>query len=308
MHYISGFETAIESKWSIKTILSILKNEVYIGNLEQGKRTQVNYKVKKQILKSKQDWIKVENTHESIIAKEDFSIVQELLLIDTRRAANEKDIYLFSGFLECAHCKDSLTRRIVYSNKKKYSYYTCRQSNGKIKCSHVNIREDDLEKAVFETLKIYIGILTEKLNLLKLIGNIPLNQTEILNIEEKIELKKSKIKKYQIFKDFIHEDFHNGLLSKEEYLQLKNTYLFKERKEIENLDILLKEKEKILNNCTQKQLIMESLHFPALERKVFIRFIKKIIVYNKNNIKICFRSKNEMDKTASFHNSIVSAK
>lgn len=306
LNYSSGFQTAPETKWSIKTILSILKNEVYIGNLEQGKRIRINYKMKKQILKNKQDWIKVENTHEPIVSKEDFLIVQELLLMDTRQAADKKDIYMFSGFLECADCKNSLTRRIVYSNKKKYIYYTCRQSNGRINCSHINIREDDLEKAVFETLRIYIGVLTEKLNLFKVIETAFLNQAQMTDIEKKIELKKNTITRYQTFKDSIYKDLYSGLLCKEEYLQLKSRYLFKERKEIENLDILLK--EKMLNNYKKKQLLMNFSYLSTLERKVVIRFIKKIIVYDKNNIEICFRSKNELEKTASFHSSIISEK
>ena len=38
----------------------ILTNEVYIGNLVQGKQTTPNHKVKKTIIKEKCEWIRIE--------------------------------------------------------------------------------------------------------------------------------------------------------------------------------------------------------------------------------------------------------
>ena len=55
--------------WNGTTIRRILKNEVYIGNTVGHKVKKINYKLKKQILLDKDEWIKVENTHEPIISK-----------------------------------------------------------------------------------------------------------------------------------------------------------------------------------------------------------------------------------------------
>ena len=68
--------------WNGTTIRRILKNEVYIGNTIGHKVKKINYKLKKQIMLDKDDWIKVENTHEAIISKEDFEKVQ--LILDKR--------------------------------------------------------------------------------------------------------------------------------------------------------------------------------------------------------------------------------
>lgn len=65
--------------WNGTTIRRILKNEVYIGNTIGRKVKKINYKLKKQIMLNKDDWIKVENTHEPIIFKEDFEKVQNVL-------------------------------------------------------------------------------------------------------------------------------------------------------------------------------------------------------------------------------------
>lgn len=65
--------------WNGTTIRRILKNEVYIGNTIGHKVKKINYKLKKQIMLNKDNWIKVENTHEPIISKEDFYKVQNIL-------------------------------------------------------------------------------------------------------------------------------------------------------------------------------------------------------------------------------------
>lgn len=65
--------------WNSTTIRRILKNEVYIGNTIGHKVKKINYKLKKQIVLNKDNWIKVENTHEPIISKEDFYKVQNIL-------------------------------------------------------------------------------------------------------------------------------------------------------------------------------------------------------------------------------------
>jgi len=65
--------------WNGTTIRRILKNEVYIGNNIGHKVKKINYKLKKQIMLDKDEWIKVKNTHEPIISKEDFEKVQNIL-------------------------------------------------------------------------------------------------------------------------------------------------------------------------------------------------------------------------------------
>ena len=65
--------------WNGTTIRRLLKNEVYIGNTVGHKVKKINYKLKKQIMLDKDEWIKVENTHEPIISKEDFEKVQNIL-------------------------------------------------------------------------------------------------------------------------------------------------------------------------------------------------------------------------------------
>ena len=42
--------------------------------MEQGKRTTPNYKVKTVVYRPPEEWMRVEDTHEAIISREDFDL------------------------------------------------------------------------------------------------------------------------------------------------------------------------------------------------------------------------------------------
>lgn len=54
-------------------------NEVYIGNMVQGRSQKISYSSKKCRKIPREDWIVVENTHEPIIDRESFEKVASLL-------------------------------------------------------------------------------------------------------------------------------------------------------------------------------------------------------------------------------------
>ena len=72
--------------WKYPAISSILRNEMYIGNMVQGKFESVSYKTKLNRPVKKDKWLIVENTHEPIIDKDTWNKVQTLLGSHSRRA------------------------------------------------------------------------------------------------------------------------------------------------------------------------------------------------------------------------------
>ena len=57
----------------------MLTNEIYIGNMVQGKYGSVSYKTKKNKPRPKSQWYIVEGTHEAIIDRELWTKVQILI-------------------------------------------------------------------------------------------------------------------------------------------------------------------------------------------------------------------------------------
>lgn len=91
--------------WNDVTIRVILRNEVYIGNMVQNKTGNLSYKNKKLIKKPKEDWVRVEGTHEPIIPLE---VWEQVCKIDNAPARPKRtgngEISLFGGLVYCLDC------------------------------------------------------------------------------------------------------------------------------------------------------------------------------------------------------------
>lgn len=93
VNYGSGYKVHAKALWSSVTVRRILTSVVYLGIMEQGKRTTPNYKVKREIQRPQEEWMRVEGTHDPIVSKEDFNLVARLLMLDTRATPGGKTVY-----------------------------------------------------------------------------------------------------------------------------------------------------------------------------------------------------------------------
>lgn len=81
-HPTGGYADHPDAKWSAVTVSRILRDETYTGALIQGKQTTFNYKLKKQVRRLPEEWVRTENAHEAIISTRDYELVQKLSLLD----------------------------------------------------------------------------------------------------------------------------------------------------------------------------------------------------------------------------------
>ena len=119
-HAKGGYTDRKDCKWSATTIIRILKDETYTGTLVQGKQTTPHFKLKEREDKPSSEWIRVEGTHEAIIQKHDFDLIQRLRRIDTRTSPKSDKVYLFSGILICGCCGCRMTRKTNRYKDKEY--------------------------------------------------------------------------------------------------------------------------------------------------------------------------------------------
>lgn len=79
--------------WRYPAVSAILKNEMYIGNMVQGRFASVSYKTKQNRPMPKSNWMIVEGTHEPIIDRSTWTAVQQKLsLSHSRRAESTGDL------------------------------------------------------------------------------------------------------------------------------------------------------------------------------------------------------------------------
>ena len=134
--------------WKYSAISNMLTNEIYIGNMVQGKYGSVSYKTKKNKPRPKEQWYRVENTHEPIIDKELWNTVQNMLS-ERAKPFSTGTIGLFARKARCAEC--GYTLRSLKSHGK--YYLQCPNHHiSKEYCAGAFISVELLEKAVLSEL------------------------------------------------------------------------------------------------------------------------------------------------------------
>ena len=90
--------------WKYPAIRDILTNEVYIGNLVQGRYESISYKTRKNRPRPKEQWIRVEGTHAPIIDIVLWERVQKKVRSHAKPFSSTCMIHPFSGKVVCMHC------------------------------------------------------------------------------------------------------------------------------------------------------------------------------------------------------------
>lgn len=152
-NYSTGFALREMGKWSAMAVSRILTNEVYLGTMVQGKTEKINYKLAACQKKPKEEWIRVEGTHEPLIAERDFRAVQELLPHGSRAIKGQKKAHPFSGILFCGDCGRPMVRRVGRSGKGETIYFMCSAKNAGRGCTRHRIAQTELEAKVLEALE-----------------------------------------------------------------------------------------------------------------------------------------------------------
>ena len=288
----NGFQNIKGGNWSAKAVNRIIENEVYIGNTLQGKSITLNYKNKKQIEKEKEEWIRVEDTHEAIISKEVFAIANTMLKRDLNNSRGKDKIDIFTGMLFCKECGSSLIRRTVKYKEREEVFYICAKYNKEKSCSRHSIKEETLIKAVSKIIKSYIEFnekLYSKVRLIDININLKDNQIPILKREKAMteELLSS-----------LYLDLKEDVISKEEYQLFRKNYVEKLTKLEESIQYRLKRQEdtkyKIDENKSWIIDINRYKNLSEIDRLSVVMLIDKIYISEDKTIDVRFNHTEEL--------------
>lgn len=199
------------SNWAESTVMGILKNEKYKGDIRQGKTFTVDPISKRRLDNfGEEDQFYIHNHHEGIISNELFESVQKIIN-RRRKSRNTYDgkretftrKYSFSCMLECGFCGSHLSRRSWHSGTEYYKViWQCVTSTkkGKKYCPDAKgIPESIIEEAFLESYKLLCynntDVVDEMLDRIEisLCSNNP--EKEISNIERLISKNAAKKQK-----------------------------------------------------------------------------------------------------------------
>ncbi|MGG6822355.1 UNVERIFIED_CONTAM: recombinase family protein [Streptococcus canis] len=299
IRYKTGFSTKAVAKWDTPAINRILTNEIYIGTLQQGKREKVNYKLDKVVSKDRSDWIEIEDNHEAIIDTNDFEIVQKLLKCDIKARNIGEKADIFSGLLFCKDCNSQMTKKVDRRGKNPTIYYICSMYNKGKSCSRHSIKQEELKKTVLETIRHYINSLGKYEVISEKVREMEISYELFKKIDKRQEHTKKSKAKFELLKSSLFQDLKEGLISEEEFYNMREFYTNR----IVESELILERQDKEIASLYKKSIgnqnffseIKKYKNINTLERGLLVRLIDKIYVLENQRIEIHFNYDETLD-------------
>ena len=235
--------------WKYFAISDMLSNEMYIGNMVQGKYGSVSYKSKKNKPKPREQWDIVKGTHEAIIDENLWNSVQRKINANFKPFSGGK-IGIFAKKCRCKYC--GYTMKTSKTRDDRYLRCPTRQVD-KNSCQGSFISENVLKRTVLQELNILIN---KYLNVNQLEENIILNKfkTEKEILKKEISQYKANVNKYSKALKDLFMQIVNESITQEEF-EILGAELRKDRDDAQKL---LDEKEKKLLKLNDEQYTLAS--------------------------------------------------
>lgn len=286
------------SNWTAKQVLTVLKNETYLGSVIQGKTRRVSYKVNRRVNIPEEEWCVVPNMHEPIVSESDFNIVKSLLKRDTMKASGRTGSYLFSGLLFCGDCGSPMLRRLRRNKDGSHVSYICKGYTNKEGCSSHKMPADDLEKLVTASINNMMLTLCEYSELAANIDKIAVSKDEAIMQNEELAILREEIDKVETYRMGLFEDVQEGLISSEMYDRLKKQY----DERINSINSSIEERTKMIDKLYSKGMEAETVinsfrnnpRIEKLDRVLLATLIDRILVYDNGTIEIVYRYSDEI--------------
>lgn len=306
INFKTGFSKGNQTMWCDSTVYGILKNKIYVGVLEQGKKSRISYKVKKTVNKPRDEWAVLEDNHDAIISKSDFKKVEQLSKRDTKRSKEERNVYLFSGMLFCKDCKKQMTRRCTKYKGKQYVSYICSTYNKQQGCTRHGIKEEQITEIVLKALQEQIELVGKLKNMLDiavftkdLTNDLPNSVKEDL-IAYDMRIKEKKIEHSQCSGviSTLYDDLQEGIIKEEEYVNYRRIYEEKLRLLESQIISITKEMDMLIENKKKSRDWIRQVYdlgnLTELNRLILVSLVDRIYCGEDNQILIKLRYQDEL--------------
>ena len=291
--------------WALTTVNSILKDEVYIGNLVQGKHKSTSYRTKKMVPTDESEWTVIEGTHEAIITDEVFAAVHERYARHPRARKGLQTSYLLSGFVRCAHCGGRMNRNVSHG----VARFRCMtRIYSPERCQCPSIREAALEAAILKAIQTQIQELADAKTVIDAARQarsdgcasnehlIALNRAE----RERKRLENAKFRLY--------DNFEKGILDQDEYLHFKEKYnaeIAEQEEQIKRLQTAMAELKEARRQDDEFVSYFEQYgNIDRLDRETLGRLLDYVSVEDAVSVHIYFKFSPEREKLLDFARNI----
>lgn len=254
----------------------------------QNKRSRINYKNRKLRPNPKEQWNIVENTHEPIIDKKTFDMVQKMLTTQSYNRNEKKHQFLLDGLLVCYECKHKIGVRARKNGRLDMICNNYRRNSKLGLCTSHGFNYEQLEKIVLEYIKkLFLEIDSKKIEM-NIKNNI--SKYDYEKIFQKLEI---EIKLINDNIDKMYVDKLNGKISEEMYERLFNKFKNEIKQKEEEYIELKNEQENNSDDDIEniKKLVNDFLELEKPTPEIMKVLINRIEVHQDKQVDIIFNFK-----------------
>lgn len=283
-----------EGKWQTRTVSKLLDDEVYTGDMVQGKTKSID---RRQIPVPREEWIIVRNTHEPIITHEMYDAVQRLreqvAKDNSNKTKAEYSPNIWKGKIFCGHCGRPLHRqKSTFIHSHAYYLHCITQSRmGKGACRVVSIPEKELAEVVLSYLSRQLNLALD--DAIRIRKDTSAQSEEKSNITKEIAaLRQDKDKSLYIARS-LYENLVSGTITQDEYFSMKSDYETKSSAAEQRIAALEQELSELKAQEVQAEKIMldaqELERNPNLTAELIDRLIERIELFEDKRVSITCR-------------------
>lgn len=213
-------------RWNESSIANILEQDAYLGQTTNFKTTKLSYKMKKTVINTPDKWAVFEHTHEAIIDRETWDLVQKIRS-QRRRPTKMGEMGMFSGLAYCADCGAKLYHCRTGSWTYEQECYTCSNYRNRKGCSAHYIRAVVLEQLVLQNLQRVMAYAiddTDEFVRRVMENSMQAQLAEQAQAKRTLEKNQRRIDELDVIIQRLYEDNIMGKLSDERFAKLSETY------------------------------------------------------------------------------------
>ena len=278
-------------KWQTWTVGKILADEVYTGDMVQGKHTNVGHK---QVVTKPVDWIVVRNTHEPLVSREVFAKAQavreQMASKYTRTMKVPYSENILRGRVFCAHCGKNLHRQRSHGRY----FYRCisndRMGEGSCTGGIIHLPEPDLFDAILTIIRQKAEVVMgEALRLKRCDNKIA---TQKAQVDQEIAELGRQTQKNKTIRAGLYENFVKGILTRAEYLEMQEDYSQKISGAVERVQQLQtrqSELERQMERCTSMADKLAAVDKDTTLSALLVeQLIERVTVNGPDNVSVKF--------------------
>ena len=283
---LTGESPAEPYKWSAQTVARILEDETYLGHTVNLKTTTLSYKNKKTIQRPESERLRFENTHEPLIDRQTWEIVQSIRQ-HKRRRANFAEQNMFSGLVYCMDCGGTMVLHRAHTMDAVKNNFMCStyKKKGKDVCSAHYIRELDLYAIVLDDLRRVTHFARQNQRRFAEYIGMKMGKEaakEISLLQKKLDAMTRRRGELSALFKRLYEDSVLGRIPEEQYRLLSQDYMAEQKAIDEELPQLTEALQNLKDSSTNIDRFLENARkyteIQELTAEILHTFIERIEV------------------------------